>query len=103
MGAGWRPKGEQAPGMRMAEIHTPVSVMVCPSSSPCFLPCYAPGILIMVLRAWSRRSLLLAVNPSAARDYMLAGTKDGTHQAAVVVAGGVASANNGHIRRSEAD
>ena len=50
-----------------------------------------------LFRAWSRRPLRLAVNPLAAHGNMLAGTKDGTHQAAIGVAGGVASANNGHI------
>jgi hypothetical protein len=60
-------------------------------------------ILIMVFGAWSRRPLLLAVHPSAARGNMLAGTKDGTHQAASGVAGGVASANNGHISPEFAD
>ena len=53
-------------------------------------------ILIVVFGAWSRRPSRLAVNPLAARGNMLAGTKDGTHQAASGVAGGVASANNGH-------
>jgi hypothetical protein len=39
-------------------------------------------ILIMVFGAWSRRPLLLAVSPLAAPGNMLAGTKDGIHQAA---------------------
>jgi hypothetical protein len=51
----------------------------------------------MRFRAWSRRPSSLAVNPLAACGDTLAGTKDGTHQAAIGVAGGVASANNGQI------
>jgi len=34
MGEGWRPQGEQVPGMRMAMVDTPASSKACPSSSP---------------------------------------------------------------------
>jgi hypothetical protein len=40
-----------------------------------------------LLGAWSRRPLSLAVHPLAASGDTLAETKDGTHQAAVGVAG----------------
>jgi hypothetical protein len=34
VGEGWRPKGEQVPGMRMAALYTPASNIACSPSSP---------------------------------------------------------------------
>jgi hypothetical protein len=58
-------------------------------------------MLVMAFRAWSRRPLPLALNPLAARGDMLAATKDGTSSSSD--AGGVASANNGHIAHVRVD